>query len=114
MEKFTEEDAKELGIPLGLLDLWQERMDWLWSSMRGYQNEVKGSCKCWAGENEIKYISPEKKEYTVKIEFYNSEYLCLKVIGEEGFELSVEHAELLNRKGCCRIVADALTYQNFI
>ncbi len=73
--KFTLEDSKELGMPIKLLDQWQDIMNALWATASSIDpNNVKND-----GENSIVWQTHMNVQWKISVKFINKSWLRIEL-----------------------------------
>lgn len=111
MATFTKKDARELGMPLPLLNKWKTVMDELWCFFSSYKIRNK-VVSLSAVDNVILFQNNNGHKYQIGVNFYNQKYLSLfvKIEGNDDFEAMINNIDEFGREGIIRTVAAIVTY----
>lgn len=111
MAGFTSKDAKELGMPLSLLDGWKLVMDYLWDFFSAYK-KVNKKASVRAVDNMILYSLPQQHCFKIYVNFINRKYLslCVEIEGIEDFKVNIDKIDEFGREGIIMIVANIVTF----
>jgi hypothetical protein len=115
MPEFTKKDAKDMGIPLTLLNKWKFVMDSLWSFLVSYSKAEK-KVNLSSESNTIFFQLNNRCKFKICVLFLNNAYLCLsiKIIGHDDFEANISHIDEFGNKGLISVVSDILTFADNI
>lgn len=111
MSAFTIEEAKELKLPLALLNQWNFVMTVLWNFFVAYSKK-ESNVKIQNPPNEILFQLGEGHKFRIVVEFYNSKYLSLHITidGNEEFEAVINNIDYFGAKGIIKTVSEILTH----
>lgn len=111
MSKFTAKEAKELGIPLPLLNKWQYVMDTLWSFFVAYSKTEK-KVQLNNKSNSILYRLADGHHFNISVFFMNTKYLelIIRIDDNDDFEVRISNIDQFKKEGIIRTVAEILTH----